>query len=419
MTTTLVKRPARTQPPTVERTQLTIAEPPARSQQGAGMAGIGMIVMPVMSGVGSLTVAVTQRGRPIMVIAACLFLVGSIAVGAIMLIGQRSGSKRAEREGRERYLDYIEDLRHAVRDQIFSQRTEQAWRYPGPEQYIDVCRDDRRRWERRVHHEDFLALRLGTGVVPLASGLTMDADTGPLNQFDPVCLQSAKELRARYATLPDQPIVCDLRPLSRVSVLAEPQLARHLATTLALQVSCLHSPNDVQLAIVRSDAAADAWDWFKWLPHTQHPAMLDGDLPARLVTDGVPAMQELLEPELEARLERHQRARGSDAAPPQHLVVIVDGDGLPAHQHLASPDSGVTLAALGVHVISLLGTRRDEPDAVDDRITVTSDGSVTLASRVEAFTLDPLQPGVERVVARQLSALRLTVDDVEDGTLDH
>lgn len=110
MTTTLVKRPARTPPPTTHTTELSIAEPPSRSEKNSGMAGAGMIMMPVMSGVGSLSIAVTQRNNPVLVIAACLFLVGSIAVGIVMMVSQRTGSKRAEREGRERYLDYIEEL---------------------------------------------------------------------------------------------------------------------------------------------------------------------------------------------------------------------------------------------------------------------------------------------------------------------
>ncbi|RYJ06043.1 MAG: type VII secretion protein EccC, partial [Actinomycetales bacterium] len=158
-----------------------------------------------------------------------------------------------------------------MRDQIAGQRAEQAWRHPRVEQLLDVARDDGRRWERRPSHPDFLALRVGTGEVPLASGLTLEADTGPLNDFDPVCLQAAQELQERYAALRDQPIVLPLAPRGNVSVIGHPQARRALATHLALQVATLHSPHDVALAVVRSDDAASAWDWTKWLPHVQDP----------------------------------------------------------------------------------------------------------------------------------------------------
>ncbi|MGI8953699.1 MAG: hypothetical protein ACR2FL_03825 [Nocardioidaceae bacterium] len=160
MTTTLVKRPARTPPPTTHTTERAMAEPPSRSEKNSGMAGAGMIMMPVMSGVGSLSIAVTQRNNPVLVIAACLFLVGSIAVGIVMMVSQRTGSKRAEREGRERYLDYIEELRHSIRDQIAGSAPSRP-ALPGTGPFVDIARDARRRWERRLGHGDFLTLRVG------------------------------------------------------------------------------------------------------------------------------------------------------------------------------------------------------------------------------------------------------------------
>ncbi|MEX0428606.1 type VII secretion protein EccCa [Nocardioides sp. DS6] len=415
MTTTLVKRPARIQPPGAHSEPLTIAPPPARGQSAPAMAGASMMMMPIMSGTGSLTVAVTQRDKPIVAVAAFLALIGSIAIGVLMMISQRSGTKRQVREGRERYLDYIEALRHSVREQVAGQRAEQAWRYPLPAELVGLGRDDTRRWERRPPHGDFLALRVGTGDVALAAGLTLDADTGPLNDFDPVCLQAAQELQQRYAVLHSQPITLSLRSVSQFSVIGPAAVRRSVATGLVLQLATLHSPNDVAIAVVRSDAAAAAWDWVKWLPHVQDPAAYDGEVPARRVASDVPALQELLATELEARLDRHQRARGSQTGPGSHLVVVVDGDGL-APAQIASPDPQVSLAELGVHVVSLLDDPRQEPDTVDARLTLSPDGSAAEASwRSGGFAPDLPERGLETVVARSISALRLTLEDAATG----
>ncbi|MFY0406471.1 type VII secretion protein EccCa [Solicola sp. PLA-1-18] len=414
MTTTLVRRPPRTQPPPLEVTDLSIVDPPARSEKSGGIAGLGMIMMPVMAGVGSLTVAITNRRSPILVIAAVMFMVGALAVGILMVVSQRSGAKRAEREGRERYLDYVEQLRHAVRAQIAAQRAEQAWRHPHPRELIDLARDPARRWERRAQHGDFLALRLGTGTVPLVSGLRLDADTGPLNTFDPVCLESAKELQSRYASLSDQPITLDLKPVSHLSLAGDPRLGRAVASSLVAQLATLHSPLDLKIALVRPDAAAADWDWVKWLPHVQHTSALDGDLTARLVAGSVAGMQELLAEELEARLDRRQRSRGSDPAPQQHLVVVVDADGLVGPHQLEAPDASTSLASLGIHVVTIAPTPREEPESLDDRLMLRPDGSAVLASRPDPFTLDQVDPGVAVVVSRQLAPLRLTAED-DDG----
>ncbi len=378
-----------------------------------------MMMMPIMGGTGSITIAITQKDRPIVAVAAFLALIGAITIGALMVISQRSGAKRQVRESRERYLDYIESLRHTVREQIASQRAEQAWRHPRADQLWDVAHDDARRWERRLSHVDFLALRLGTGDVPLAAGLTMDADTGPLNEFDPVCLQAAQELQQRYATLRDQPIVVPLARVGQLCVRGGAGARRAMATHLLTQAAVLHGPNDVQLAVVRSDETAPLWDWTKWLPHVQEATQLDGDLQARRVATSVPAMAEMLAPEFEARLDRHSRARGGEFVQPSHLVVLVDAEGLPAGQHLTSPDPAVPLAALGVHVITLLADERGEPETVDLRLEIDDHGTVTGSARSEPFRMDVLPAGTESAVARQISALRLTHEDVgEDGLAD-
>ncbi len=415
MTTTLVKRPARIPPPTTDSDPIVIAAPPARGQSAPPAAGASMMMMPIMGGTGSLTVAITQKDRPIVAVAAFLALIGAVAIGVIMMLSQRTGKKNQEREGRERYLDYIESLRHRVRERIAGQRAEQAWRHPRTSELLDICADDTRRWERRVSHQDFLVLRLGTGDVPLGAGLTLDADTGPLNEFDPVALYAAQELQQRYATLHEQPVALPLRLIGQLSVLGPGHLRREVATNLLLHTATLHSANDVSIALVRSEAAAPAWDWAKWLPHVVDPTTYDGDMPARRIATDIGTMQQLLASELETRLDRHQRARG-DAPPPNHLVLVVDGDGLPPGQHLESPDPQVPLAAIGVHVIYLYDVRRDEPERVDARVETQPDGTAIVTGREQPLQLDLPAPGTGMAVARTLAAMRLTIEEAgEDG----
>ncbi len=416
MTTILVKRPARNQPPLADSTNLDIAEPPKRGQSQPAVMGLGMILMPVMAGTASLSMALTND-NPIMAVGGLLFLVGSISVGAIMIIGQRSGQRRQTRESRERYLDYIEQLRHSVRDTIATQRTGQSIRHPSLSALIDIARDDARRWERRVNDPDFLVVRVGTGDEPLASPLKMDADTGPLNEFDPVCLEAAKELQTRYSVLHDQPITLDLKELGNLSVLGRHQLTRSLAQGITAQLATFHSPNDLEIAVVRSEATAAEWDWVKWLPHAHDASIADGDLAARRVANSIATMQEFLAPDLEARLDRHQRGRGQEVIQRNRLVVVVDGEELLTQQALESPDSSVALADLGVHVISLLPDKRAEPGSVDDRIVVRDDLFTTIASRPWGFRLDVTPPALGNVISRQLSPLRLSVEEEADETL--
>ena len=411
MTTTLVKRPARIAPPAVQTDSITIAEPPTQQQTPPAAAGATMILMPIMTGVGSLMAALTNRNNPLIAVGALIFLVGSITVGVIMIISQRSGPKRLLREGRERYLDYIEDLRHTLRETIAAQKQSAAWRHPEPCRLPDLARTTARRWERRRTDSDFLVVRVGVGDQPIAAALAMTADTGPLNQFDPVCLDAAKNLQTRYAVLHDQPVTVDLRRLSTLSVVGDRTVSRQLATAMALQLVTFHSPSDVSLAVVRSDEQAGAWEWTKWLPHCHARSVMDGDVPARLVSASVAGLTELLAGEFERRLNERARSRGRDADPRDRLVVVVDGQGLGTVWGLDSPDPTVTLAELGIHVVLLLSDRREEPESVDDRIEVRPDGIATQASRAAPFSVDAVADGLPVLLSRQLAPLRISLED--------
>src|SRR5262249_22035202 len=195
MTTALVKRPARIAPPAVPTDDIVIADPPRPQQAPPSAAGASMIIMPVISGAGSLLVAITNPGRPLVAAAGLLFLVASVAVGGMMIFGQRTGPRRMLREARERYLDYIENLRGRLRYRVGGQKAGARWCHPEPAELLDLARMDARRWERRPGDDDFLTLRIGLGTQPVATRLTMAADDGPLNEFDPVCLEAARQLR--------------------------------------------------------------------------------------------------------------------------------------------------------------------------------------------------------------------------------
>jgi len=371
-----------------------------------------MLIMPIMGGVGSLTLAMSNRAsNPLIAIGAMAALVGSIGIGVVMILSQRMGRNRLLRRSRERYLDYVEGLRHALRDTIGSQRERAAWCHPPPEMLSDVARNDARRWERRRSDDDQLCLRIGVGDQPIAATLILEADTGPLNEFDPVCLGEAMALRGRYSILRDQPVTIDLRQLGVVSVLGDRYVGRQLATALATQLVTFHSPTDVRLAVVRADTQAENWDWVKWLPHCQSATLMDGDLPARLVASSVSEMSSLLAPELERRLDERSRSRGQAHDLRDHLVVVVDGDGLGDVRGIESPDSSVGLAELGVHLIILLADRREEPEVVDDRIEVRQDFLAVQRSHPSPFAVDQLPPGFARLVARILAPMRISLEE--------
>jgi S-DNA-T family DNA segregation ATPase FtsK/SpoIIIE len=401
-------------PAPVARERVALAEPPRQQPTPPGSTSAGIILMPMMAGASALAMAATAKDRPLIAVVGLLFFVGIVAFAIVMIIGQRGAPRRQLRESRERYLDYIDHLRTQLRTTISQQKADADWRHPPPERLLDLSRLHARRWERRIGDPDFLVLRAGTGDQPIATQLELTADEGPLNEFDPVCLDAVRQLRARYATLRDQPVCVDLREIGVLSIVGDRATGRALAHALLAQLVTFHSPDDVRVAVVRADQQGREWDWVKWLPHNQHPTVFDGDLPARLVALGVPALAGLVQSDIEARLDALQRRRGQRAPGQRHLVVLVDGENLNSVFGLEPPDTIVSLADLGIHVILLLGSRREEPERVDERVSVTDRRSAQQERAGWTLHVDDVPDGLLPALARQLAPLRLVAEESDD-----
>jgi S-DNA-T family DNA segregation ATPase FtsK/SpoIIIE len=429
MGTTLVRRPARLAVPDPGSEPIVVAAPPQLADSpGAGMSA-AMIIMPVVSGGGGLLIALTNRDNPLYAVAGLLFLVAAVTVGGIMFLSTRLGPRRRLREQRERYLDYLENLRSRLRGVAAAQRRAAASRHPAPDLLPEVVRLPARCWERRVGDADFLHLRVGHGTVPLATAVSLRVvQADPLIAYDPVCLGVADQIANRYQTLTDQPFVVDAGRAGTISVVGDRGAGRRLARALLAQLVAFHSPADVRVAVVRHSTFDREWDAAKWLPHAIDERYADGPLPRRLIAPSLFDLGQLLAEDLEQRGEDLQRRRGRPPGPGyRHLVVIVDGE---QQSSLAGLDPGAarSLADLGIHLVLLLGSRREEPETVHERLYVDPDGRVrrdppegteagvdgAAGPAGPVGTIDDLGQISMACLFRQLSPLRPTESDPED-----
>lgn len=154
---------------------------------------------------------------------------------------------------------------------------------------------DCRLWERRRTDEDALDVRLGLS-------------DGAANAR----VRDGAETRSA-GTVQDVPQWVDLRagPLG----IAGPRgIALGSARWAVAQLATLHSPNDLDLAVLLSDEAAPAWTWARWLPH------LDGR-----IADTSDRRQEMVTSLLHSVDERVAHHRGSGGQwTGRWLVLLLD-----------------------------------------------------------------------------------------------
>ena len=392
-----------------------------------------MIMMPIITGSGSLLMTITLGNRPLFAVIGALVMLASVAVGIVMFVSQRNGPRRRIREQRERYLDYLDHLRETVREVAGLQRAAGLFRHPAPHLLFEAARLPSRRWERRVGDPDFLHVRIGEGVRPLTRGLSLSVDrANPLVVYDPVCQGIAEQLVDLYANVSEQPLVLPLRECGVVSIVGERAMTRNVARALVAQVATFSAPEDVRLGLVRHQRLITEWDSVKWLPHNDFDGVRDGPLPARLVAGNTVEMTELLSAEIERRTVDMQRRRGAPPGPgTQRLVLIVDGEFQATLSGLAAEPPVRSLADIGIHLVFLVTDRKEEPEHVDTRLYVGADGSLRedragpgrspgQAAPVEEHPplsgrADQADPELLTTLARTLSPLRLAATDGGDA----
>ncbi|MEU3186697.1 type VII secretion protein EccCa [Streptomyces sp. NPDC006923] len=404
------RRPARRRGPEVPDGEMALQEPPVMSEEvpsgGAGM--MTYLPMAMMSGA-----MVLLYMRPGSASSPMTYLVVGIMVVAMatMLIGQlmRSGSERKQKlkGARRDYLRYLGGARRKVRAAVAEQQQALAWRHPEPTALWSLARTSRL-WERRTSDADFGEARLAVGEQRLALRLTTSA-TRPVEDLDPLSAHSLRAFVNAYSTVPDQPISIFLPAWTRVLFRGERDEILPAARALLAQMSVLHSPQDLVVALCLAGDRREEWDWVKWLPHTLHPHETDGAGPTRLLASSADELEDLLGKEFGERPPFEAGAPASGDEP--FIVIVVDGGQIPSGHQLGRRGFRNTV------VLDLSGELPWRPGRTTLRLDVR-DGEVGLVrtdrNRKESITrlgrADRLGPSGARSLASVLAPMRSGVN---------
>jgi S-DNA-T family DNA segregation ATPase FtsK/SpoIIIE len=416
-----VHRPARMVRPATARGPRAIEAPPTLPEGRSG--NPLQALLPVAGATSSLGMMLVFR-NPAMLAVGALIMVVTILGGLVMLLSQGGQAARQRRQQRERYLDYLEELRQELAADEQRARAEALALDPPPAALVDVVRDPARRWERRRADEDFLRLRAGMGQVPARPVALQDEGTS-LRPTDRFMRAEARAVERRFATVPQMPLLVPLDRAGNVSLVGDRAAALELARALLVQLAALHAPDDVAVAVACPPDRPDDWDWAKWLPHLLDPGRRDGPTEARRIAPGLDQLTGALAADLRARATYAAEARrGIDAGAALALVprlLVVHDAGGDVAKDLPLPDQVVSAADMGVTVLHLVDDRLHEPEEVDVRVTVEgrrvtvedlrSGGGATVAG-----LLDEVPPPLAEGLARMLAPLRLSPESVVEDS---
>jgi S-DNA-T family DNA segregation ATPase FtsK/SpoIIIE len=364
----LVERP---RPPRV-----VLPEPPPEPQKLSFP--VLTIVLPVLVGV-VMTVLLHQ-----------LAYLAFVALSPIMMVGNALTERRRGKRGyRQRVAEFRQRHEQAQADLAAARQAELSYRrhiHPDPASLLLIATaPSRRLWERQPADDDFLALRLGTGIVRWSTG-----DQGG-------------EL-----SLPDAPVALALPACGAAGLTGRPADTRALARAMLLSAAVLHSPREVTITVLTAPDAEADWDWLRWLPHARQPDSHPGLV--RVGNDVGSIRQRLAE--LTAVLESRRPGTYAGARvtrPEVSDLVVLDG----SYRLRMSFDLGVLLRegpSAGLYFLCLDETAAQLPTECRQAVVrlADDDGSVvaTLLSPGEEhdhITADVVSPAACETAARAMA----------------
>ncbi|SDI95598.1 DNA segregation ATPase FtsK/SpoIIIE, S-DNA-T family [Frankineae bacterium MT45] len=389
MTTQLVNRPARTVHPTVAPAPTQIVAPPTLPERRSGTPLL-QLLLPLVGAVSSMTMMITLRRSPLMLAAGVLMMVTAVLGAVAMVASQRGQATRTRRRQRDQYLDYLDDVRRQLRVEEARHRAAALTADPSPSDLTELIGAPSRRWERRCGDPDFLRLRIGVGDVTWRRIEVRD-DSSPLQPADPFMANAARALSEQLAHLPGLPVCIDLDQAGDVALIGSRSATLGAARAIGSQLICLHSPQDVSVAIATPAEYANDWGWLLWSPHAVGDDAV-GPASAPRTARTLYELTRLLDDDLKNRANLAEEARRgflppSGSSPGRRLVIFADhprqNDGDASNRvegfgRFALPDSTLELADAGVTLIHLLPDRLVEPGSVRLRVTIADDATMVV-----------------------------------------
>lgn len=363
----IVNRPPRPASRAPEPRTLTLAQPPTPPQPSAG-SSVMQAILPALGGLGMILFLIAG-GNPIFLLAGMVMLLATVGGGFAIFILSRTGARRAFVSARERYVEYLEEVRDQMRAAAAAQRAHTAHAHPDPA-CLPTWVGTPRIYERRAADDDFGLVRVGLGRVPHPVHVLVPKSSSPLDRVDPVCLRAMMGLASAYRTLGEQPLCLPCGSAGSIVLTGDSHAeALGLARSLIVGLAALHSPADLRLAIASPHLERD-FAFARWLPHVADPRARDGVLPRVWLAADRQTLADELGDHLRELAQEGARARraGGRHRPRERLVVVLDewhtgptGAFGPALAGGADPDD------VGLCVVRLVARAQDEPEDVDAR----------------------------------------------------
>lgn len=325
-----------------------------------------------------------------------------------MLSHNYTEKERKEYEERRvaTYLKYLAKKEAEINEERRREESVLNWNYPELRQVLQFPETGKRLWERQRSDDDFLQVRVGVGDLPLLAELKYPREKFSMDE-DPM-EQRMHDLAEMPVTLHEVPIQTSLVEDFVCGVSGFQRLRMEFVRNFLLQLTALHSYDEVKVVFLGDDEASGCFDFVRYLPHVWN----DRRTFRFMAYTPVDAAQisEYLKRELEEDLARPKKLRELLKTRPYYVVFALNKklfDSLEILKDILQEEQN-----LGVSVVAAFDDLPKECSKIF-RLNSTGEHAILYLKQPDRpsdnFRLDSCDPDCVRESMRRMANISLRV----------
>jgi S-DNA-T family DNA segregation ATPase FtsK/SpoIIIE len=317
----LIRSPRVLEP--IDTEAVEIESPPGPRQQRSApiIFTIGPAVTMPLPILASMLSTATQGANFIMGTMMSVALSAMVAVGWAIanLSYEKRGAKKDEEYRQKTYLKYIAENEELLRQKQRENTNLMNGRHLSLSEIHSVLQHNKAvLWNRNIYQPDFLTIRLGVGTIK--SQFDIVAPKRKFSLVDDNLQALPHTVRERYALIPDNAALLNLKDTKVIGVLGSRAAVREIAGAIAMQIAALHCYTDVKMAFILRPGEERYYEWARPLPHVRWQ-----ENKIRLICADDAERQNVLfylNGALRSRMEAQSETRAEKKHPLPHIVIF-------------------------------------------------------------------------------------------------
>lgn len=294
--------------------EIEILDPkPLKEQENTNIV-VSLIPTLMSAGIMMLMRSMMGSGKR-MVLMSAGFMLAGISTTVFSFVSSAKNRKKEEKKREKDYFEYLKEREEYIIDIREKEFELSCQKNPSLEEEIKYVADfDSRLFSRKKEHNDFLLVRIGTGIVETKNPVKYN--THDYVDKDDFLMDYPKSIKYKYEYIQGMPVLLDLKNCNAIGFVGSRTKLYQMVKNLVLNIAIEHFYQDVQLMFVMNEDEIRLFEWARWFHNTTSPS---GNLKNFMYDDD---SSKILLEYLYGELSRRDEMEAGEIAELPHFVVM-------------------------------------------------------------------------------------------------